>query len=506
MDEPTFRPVARRIFSVAEITRLIRESLEKSFTYVWVSGEISNFRAPGSGHFYFTLKDDQAQIRAIMFKGLNRHLKFTPADGMKVICLGRLTVYEPQGVYQLVLEHMEPEGVGALALAFEQLKQKLSAEGLFDPARKRRLPFLPRLVAVVTSPTGAVVHDIIRVARRRFDTARIVVIPVKVQGESAPGEIVNALLLVNEKTDAEVIILGRGGGSLEDLSAFNSEDVARAVYASRIPVVSAVGHETDFSICDFVADLRAPTPSAAAELVFPEKDRLYMRIDELAGRTARAMEKLLQTRRQEVFALYSRLSRPERAVRMAEARLADLARRLILVAGRALSEKRSALASARVRLAAAGPRVQAEHRAARVLSLREKMGPLLRLHLLRAQGEVSSLSRRLSAVLPPAAREARLVADARRERLLRAMRARLDAESSRLASLSARLSSLNPEAVLRRGYSVTRLAGSGKVLRDATKAPAGTDVSVSLFSGGLLCRVTESTPATGEAKDEPDTE
>lgn len=504
MDEPGFRPVSRRIFTVNELTRLIREALEKSFTYVWVSGEISNFRSPSSGHFYFTLKDDKAQIRAIMFRGLNRHLKFDLEDGMHVICLGRLSVYEPQGVYQLILEHVEPEGLGALALAFEQMKQKLAAEGLFDASHKKELPFLPKKVAVITSPTGAVVHDIIRVARRRFDTARIMVVPVKVQGEQAPAEMVNALKLVNDRTDADVIIVGRGGGSMEDLAAFNSEDLARAVFASRVPVVSAVGHETDFSICDFVADLRAPTPSAAAELVFPEKERLYLRIDELFLRLNRSMDGELSILRRRIVELSSRLGGPGQLMREMRSRAADLDRRLYLAVERRLSAAGHALASAQVRLAAAGPRAQVADRAARVSALRDKMAALLRMRLLEAKGKSSSLAFRLSSVHAPLLREAGILLQSRKARMLRAMETRMAAEEARTSGARARLVSLDPDAVLRRGYSITRLVNRKKPLLNAEKAPAGSRVSVRLASGELLCRVTESNTMEQEEGHEKD--
>ena len=261
-----FQP-QRKIYSVSELSQQIRNLLEKEFPDVWVVGEVSNFRAASSGHLYFTLKDESAQIRAVCFRNQARYLKFRPQDGISVIARGHLSVYETRGEYQLYIEYLEPAGLGALQLAFEQLKQKLAAEGLFDPGRKKPLPLLPRTVGVVTSPTGAVIRDILRVLRRRFRNMNVMLGPVKVQGEGAAEEIVEGIKTLNRQTGVDVIIVARGGGSLEDLWAFNEEIVARAIAASKIPIISAVGHETDFTIADFVADLRAPTPSAAAALV-----------------------------------------------------------------------------------------------------------------------------------------------------------------------------------------------------------------------------------------------
>ena len=260
MQEELFVVRQTPILSVSQLTRQIKGLLENELGSVWVSGEISNFRPHSSGHFYFTLKDSEAQISAVMFRGSNRLLKFRPEDGMEVIANGRISVYEVRGNYQIILETLEPKGVGALQIAFEQLKAKLASEGLFDTERKRALPFLPRTVGIITSPTGAAIRDMIHVLRRRSPQTNILLYPVSVQGESAAPEIAAAIEQMNLQGDADVLIVGRGGGSLEDLWAFNTEIVARAIYASRIPVVSAVGHETDVTISDFVADKRRQHP------------------------------------------------------------------------------------------------------------------------------------------------------------------------------------------------------------------------------------------------------
>ncbi|MGB9294016.1 MAG: exodeoxyribonuclease VII large subunit, partial [Desulfobaccales bacterium] len=271
------------IYSVSSLSREIRERLESHFYLVWVSGEVSNLRLPLSGHCYFTLKDAGAQLRAVLFKGNHQHLRFKPQEGGQFLCRGRLTVYEPRGEYQLVVDYLEPLGLGALAQAFEALKTRLQAEGLFAPELKKPLPFLPRKIALVTSPTGAAVRDFLRLLRKRYANLEVLIYPVKVQGKEAAPEIVRALKDLATYPGIEVIVLARGGGSLEDLWPFNEEAVARAIYHCPLPVVSAVGHEVDFTIADFAADLRAPTPSAAVELVVPDKAELSRRLQRLGA-------------------------------------------------------------------------------------------------------------------------------------------------------------------------------------------------------------------------------
>jgi len=273
-----------RIYSVSELTAELKALLENTFTGVWVEGEISNFKHHTSGHMYFTLKDERGQLRAVMFRGSNRGLQFRPEDGLAVIVFGNVTIYEPRGEYQVYVECMEPKGLGALQLAFEQLKTRLEAEGLFDPARKRPIPLLPKKIGVVTSPSGAAIRDILQIIHRRFANVQVLIFPVRVQGEGAAAEIVEGVEFLNKRGDLDVLIVARGGGSIEDLWAFNEEVVARAIYASQTPVISAVGHETDFTIADFVADVRAPTPSAAAELVISRKAELSQRVDDLFSR------------------------------------------------------------------------------------------------------------------------------------------------------------------------------------------------------------------------------
>jgi exodeoxyribonuclease VII large subunit len=302
----------RKVLTVSELTARLGEVLEERFPAVWVEGEISNYRLYGSGHAYFTLKDAEAQLRAVLFRNRMRRIRFEPADGLHVMAFGAIEVYLQRGEYQLLVELLEPKGLGALQLAFEQLKARLQSEGLFDPARKRELPRFPRKIGIVTSPRGAAIQDMLRVIGRRFGELHIVVAPCKVQGDGAAEDIAQALRDLDGLGDVDVIIVGRGGGSLEDLWAFNEEVVARAIAAAKAPVVSAVGHEVDFTIADFVADLRAPTPSAAAELVVREKQAVVDTLTQLRARLERSAARPLRDLERRTDELTVRLRRAMR--------------------------------------------------------------------------------------------------------------------------------------------------------------------------------------------------
>jgi len=293
-------PASRHIYTVSTLTAEVKAVLEDGFSAIWVEGELSNFKHHTSGHMYFSLKDAQAQLRGVMFRGHNRLLRFQPTDGLAVLVCGTVTVYERRGEYQINVEFMEPKGIGALQLAFEQLKSNLAAEVLFEETRNRPLPFLPRKIGIITSPTGAVIRDMVTIIGRRFPGLEVLIYPVAVQGSGAATEIAAALARLGARADLDVLIVARGGGSLEDLWAFNEEVVARAIAASPIPVISAVGHETDVTIADFVADLRAPTPSAAAELVVARRDELCQRVDELTARALAALQHAVAARRSRV--------------------------------------------------------------------------------------------------------------------------------------------------------------------------------------------------------------
>ncbi len=446
-DSDTADSGRRQVWSVSGITSKIKETLEDNFPFIWIFGEISNLRVPGSGHFYFTLKDEKAQMAAVMFRGQNRSLKFMPADGMEVVGLGRMSVYEPRGTYQIILEYLEPKGVGALRIAFEQLKQKLADEGLFDEARKRPIPFLPARIGIITSPTGAVVHDIVRVVRRRFENIPLQVAPVRVQGPEAEADIVDALALVNQRGDADVVILARGGGSLEDLWAFNSERVARAVSASRIPVISAVGHETDFSICDFVADLRAPTPSAAAEMAVPVKADLARAREVLFQRLTVRFGKYREGLRDKTRDLSRRLVNPARKVADQRLRVDDLGERMRRGISRRLERLGLSLARVDDRLRAASPR-------SRIGIWDQKL---------------KQINYNLSLY--------KLIY--------------FKKNTSELQSLAARLDALNPRGILARGYSITRTLPGRDIVRAADRTAVGQALEVLLASGRLTVEVLE---------------
>jgi exodeoxyribonuclease VII large subunit len=445
-----FQP-QRKIFSVSELSREIRNRLERAFPDVWVTGEISNLRPATSGHIYFTLKDADAQLRAVCFRSQARYLKFKPEDGLSVVARGRLTVYETRGEYQLVVEFLEPAGLGALQLAFEQLKAKLAAEGLFDSSRKKPLPLLPRTVGIVTSPAGAVIRDILLVLRRRYRNMNVLVYPVRVQGEGAAREIAQGLEHFNRRAGAaavDVIIVARGGGSLEDLWAFNEEAVARAIAASKIPVISGVGHETDFTIADFVADLRAPTPSAAAELVVHRKQDF---VAELENRTHR-LSQIIRLKLSEVRQQLTELAM-SRVFETISTRLAERAQRVddgVVAIERSMG----------VRLSGARHRwLEASAGIARY-DFRQLVG--------LKRGELRQRVRHVET-------------DFRRY---------LAERRNRLTQAEAILKERSPLVILNRGYSITRDA-AGKIVRDAAKVAVDSEISVRVARGELGAVVRE---------------
>jgi len=448
-DPDDARPPQRRILTVSELTAQVRNVLERQFFEVWVEGELSNCKVWNTGHLYFTLKDRGAQARGVMFRSSLRLLRFVPKDGLRVVARGRVSVYDVKGEYQLVCEHFEPEGLGARQLAFDQLKERLAAAGLFDPRRKRPLPTLPRKIGVVTSLDGAALRDIIRVLRRRYANAHIVVRPTRVQGDGAALEIARGIAAIGKVPGVDVVIVGRGGGSIEDLWAFNEEVVARALAACPVPTISAVGHETDVTIADFVADLRAPTPSAAAEIVVGRKDEVQARIDRLLHR----LDSTQQTR----------LHRLEARLRSLEARPGYAgAHGRVLMRDRHTAELSRALDDA----------------------MTSRLAMLDRAHRrLRASLDTFDLRHRLAAV------RARLQAGTLAlDTAVARRRLRL---AARLGDAAARLDSLSPLAVLGRGYAVCWNADRSAVLRDAARVSPGEAVRVTLHRGELRCDVRE---------------
>jgi exodeoxyribonuclease VII large subunit len=391
-DPATGRPQA---LTVTELTRQVKAHLEGRFESVWVAGEVSNFRRYDSGHCYFTLKDSAAQLSCVLWRMTAEGLRFAPADGQQVLAHGRLSVYEPRGQYQLVILQLEPAGLGALAAAFEALKAKLAAEGLFDPARKRPLPAYPRAIALVTSPSGAAIRDLLKVILRRWPRIELLLAPVRVQGEGAAREIAEAIARVNAHGRADVMIVGRGGGSLEDLWAFNEEAVARAIAASRIPVISAVGHEVDFTIADFVADVRAATPSHAGELVVPEYRAVVEQLARLRTQLPAALLQRVAVSRERLRALASSwaLRSPEERLQQFRQRVDDLQARLEPLAREALQARQLELAAFRARLEGLSPLKVLERGYS--VTTRERDGQVLRAADAVREGEriVSRLAR-----------------------------------------------------------------------------------------------------------------
>lgn len=444
-EEP--RP-ARRIWPVRELVGQVRDLVEQEFGDVWVEGEISNFRPAPSGHVYFTLKDADAQLPVVLFRSQARLLRFRAEDGLHVLVRGRVSVYEQRGQMQLVAETMEPVGAGSLQLAFEQLKEKLKAEGLFDQARKRPLPPFPRTVGIVTSPTGAVIRDFLNIVSRRHSGLNVLLCPVSVQGEFSAGEVEAALAGLNASRLVDVIVIARGGGSLEDLAPFNNERVARAIVASRLPVVSAVGHETDFTIADFAADLRAPTPSAAAELITEVQHNV-------AEHLARLNHRLERAARFQILQCRQRLARVPAS--RTEGRMANVLHRL------------------EQRLDEVGFRMENS----------------VRQQILRKQRYVADLE---AGVLRRDPRQqlahARGHFEACRSRLDRTLERTIEAARARLGALDAQINSLSPLRVLDRGYALV-LDARGALVRSAHQVSAGDDVSTRLSDGSFTSRVTE---------------
>jgi exodeoxyribonuclease VII large subunit len=436
----------RRIWSVRDLVAAVRTHIEREYGDTWVEGEISNFRAHDSGHLYFTLKDQNSQIRAVMFRSQARLLRFRPENGMQVVLRGRVTIYEDRGELQISAEYLEPKGAGALLVAFEQLKAKLEAEGLFDPAKKKPIPSLPRRIGIVTSPQAAALRDILNVVRRRHHSASVLIFPAQVQGEAASSEVSAGIKYFNKARNVDVIIVARGGGSAEDLAAFNNEALARIAAASLIPLISAVGHETDFTIIDFVADLRAPTPSAAAELVIRSRQEVEEQAEGLRQRLTRAMRyRLLMGRGALVeLAQHGAFGRMKDAINRRQQKLDDLKNRIDRAEHQILERQHR-----RLEVAAA---------AVRHYDVRRILGGIRK--------ELNS-------------RVAALAATARTLLLQR---------SGRLNQLTGQLEALSPLAILDRGYALV-FDSSGVLLKDAGQVKPGDDISARLAKGSVTATV-----------------
>ena len=438
----------REVVTVSELTSRIRALLESSHAEVWVEGEIANSRLWKTGHLYFTLRDEHAQLKGVMFRSAVRSLRFTPEDGLRVVARGRMTVYAPKGEYQIVCEHLQPQGVGALQVAFDQLKRTLDAEGLFAANRKRPLPLLPREIGVVTSLNGAALRDILKVLARRHPTAHVLICPVRVQGDGAADQIARGIDQLSRQEAVDVIIVGRGGGSLEDLWAFNEEPVPRAIAAAAVPVISAVGHEIDVTLSDMVADIRAPTPSAAAEIVVAGRDELVGRVERFGNRLRATVRDTIQRLLTRVLELDRRpgLAGWPAQVAIRGRHTAELTHSLTRVTQVTLASRERRLRAAQLGLETREPGRQLETRRTRLVAAGERLGAVI-VH--------------------------------RRQRL-----------EGRLGDLTGRLEALSPLGVLARGYAVCWNADRTAIVRDGSAVSVGDDVAITLHQGQLRCRVT----------------
>jgi len=432
------------VWTVSQLSEHIKAILEARFETLWVEGEVSNLRRPGSGHSYFTLKDDRSQIRSVIFRSVQK-LPFDLEDGLYIACRARLTVYTPRGDYQLIIDRVDPRGLGALQKAFEQLKTKLQAEGLFDEGHKKALPFLPKRIGVITSPTSAVIRDILQVTGRRFPAISILIAPVRVQGSEAPPEIIKAIGILQKQRDIDVIILARGGGSLEDLYPFNTEEVARAVFRSPIPIVSAIGHETDFTITDFVADLRAPTPSAAAEMVVPSREQLCRQIDGCYWRLLQVQRRLVARRRERLTEVTRRLKSPDRILSDFRMIIDDHLDKLTLSLNRTLTARSQELRYLKTRLAQAGPGDRIE--------------------------------------------KSRMIVARGKEQLIGGMRSCIKESRHSMDRQRIALQNLSPLVVLHRGYSITRRLPEGTIVKNVDVLAAGDHIDVQVAMGNIRALV-----------------
>lgn len=449
------------IFTVSRLNQTVRLLLEHEMGQVWISGEISNFTQPASGHWYFTLKDDTAQVRCAMFRNSNRRVTFRPQHGQQVLVRANITLYEPRGDYQIIVESMQPAGEGLLQQKYEQLKAKLQAEGLFDLQYKKSLPSPAHCVGVITSKTGAALHDILHVLKRRDPSLPVIIYPTAVQGDDAPGQIVRAIELANQRNECDVLIVGRGGGSLEDLWSFNDERVARAIFASRIPVVSAVGHETDVTIADFIADLRAPTPSAAAEMVSRNQQELLRQIQSVQQRLGMAMDYFLANRTRRLTLLHHRLQQQHPQLRLARQQTA--LERL----------------QQRMNLAIDSQIKRTNKRQVRLLQRLNQQNPQPRIH--RVQSRIQHLEHRLA----------------------EHVHSRLSAMRERFGNAVTHLEAVSPLSTLARGYSVTTVT-DGKVLKKVKQVKTGDVMTTRLEDGWVKSEVKGITSAKRAQKKKPD--
>ncbi|MDP2862432.1 MAG: exodeoxyribonuclease VII large subunit [Desulfobacterales bacterium] len=434
-----------KIYSVTELTSELKRLIEDKYPFIWIYGEISNISAPLSGHLYFTLKDESARINSIIFKGQLKNLKFNPENGMSVIGFGRLGLYESKGTYQIIFEYLEPKGIGSLQIAYEQLKARLSAQGFFDVSHKKELPFLPDNICIITSPAGSVLYDILNIINRRYPNVNIRIIPVKVQGESSETEIIAAINLLNQFVCADVAIIARGGGSLEELQAFNSESVARAIYESSVPIISAIGHETDYTIADFVSDYRAPTPSVAAEIVVPLKDELNIKIDKLTLSLKSNYSRFYNYYKNNLNTLINRLKSPKRKIQDLMIKNDDLSRRITRAQINLINQLRE----------------RTEWKNDKILF----NNPIK--YIIKHNEHIKNMLSNMLITMNIMINNCRHI----------------------LNESSAKLNALNPKAILQRGYSITRTIPDKHIVIDSNNVMIGQNLEVVVAKGSIICSV-----------------
>jgi exodeoxyribonuclease VII large subunit len=490
---PPTEPAERNVYTVSRLNREVRVLIERGLGVIWVEGELSNLSVPSSGHWYFSMKDRDAQLRCAMFRQKNMSVGFTPKSGQQILARGRVSLYEPRGDYQFIVEHLEEAGVGALKREFERLKTKLAAEGLFALERKRNLPRFPRCIGVVTSPTGAALRDILHILGRRFPPAAVLIYPTPVQGDAAIASIVEAIQTASVRAECDVLIVARGGGSLEDLWAFNDERVARAIHSSAIPVVSGVGHEIDFTIADFVADARAPTPSGAAELVAPDRNACLEAL-------ARTMERMSVGMRRELRALGTRFSAASARLKFSHPgvrlnqqaqRLDELEQRLNASAQRELRLIASQFEGMSQRLKLAHPGVRLAQQNQRLGDLEQRLMGAMRGALHRDRTRVSEICTRLVHQSPAhRIRELRVRHGALDRRLDHTMTQLLSRADHRLGLAARTLNTVSPLATLERGFALVKRVSDGKLVTDSNSVAIGDEIQAQLAHGTVTARVT----------------
>ncbi len=441
-----FKSETKQIYTVSQITEKISEAIESSFSFIWITGEISNFSSPSSGHFYFSLKDSKSIINAVIFKNQQINLKFIPENGLEIVGFGRISLYPPRGSYQIIFEYMEPKGIGSLQLQFEQTKEKFKKLGYFDDKNKKKIPFFPEQISIITSPTGAAIRDILKTLSKRFKISKIQIYPVSVQGENSPLEIIEALEYINKNSNSDIIILARGGGSFEDLSGFNDEALAIAVYNSEIPVITGIGHETDFTIADFVSDLRAPTPTAAAQYSVPDKAALLKELDFYEERLERTSLLLLNSMKEDVLSLKKRLRDPEKEILNSKIFLDELISKM-------------------------------ERRMLRVLDSKLK--------------NFDRISRNFKLKKLQSIKESCLKnLDSHEKNLFKNFENKLEKKFFEFENKFSALFELGPYNILGRGYSIVRKDDSKKILRSVKKDVKKDDkLEIILSDGKILCTV-----------------